>query len=209
MSSLPEHLQSAAVGRERLPREVVAEYQRDRILSAATAVFAERGYPATTIDQIVAAAHVGVGSFYEHFQNKEDCFIAAYEGVVASVRAEILAAASDREPWSEQLVAGLRALLEAIEADPAAARLALVEVHAAGEAALAQHSRNLDEVAELLRARRTQGGVSVDLPQSLEFATAGGLSWYLQERIAAGGAAKATNLLPELLEIVAEPYLVA
>jgi AcrR family transcriptional regulator len=208
MSSLPKHLQSAAVGRERLPREVVAEYQRDRILVAATAVFAARGYPAATIDQIVAAAHVGVGSFYEHFHNKEDCFIAAYERVVASVRAEILAAAAEQGPWSEQLVAGLRTLLEAVEADPAAARLALLEVHAAGETVLARHAHHLDEVAELLRSRRSRG-VSVDLPQSLELATAGGLSWYLQEQIAAGRAGKATDLLPELLEIVAEPYLVA
>jgi AcrR family transcriptional regulator len=209
MASLPDHLQSTAVGRERLPREIVAGYQRDRILLAATGVFAERGYPGATIDQIVAAAQVGVGSFYEHFENKEACFIAAYDRVAASVRGAVIAASSEPGLWSERLVAGLRALLEAIEADPAAARLVLVEVHTAGEAALAHHARHLDEVADALRAGRSRGGASVGLPQSLEFATAAGLSWYLQERIAAGAAARANTLLPELLEIVAEPYLVA
>jgi AcrR family transcriptional regulator len=209
MASLPDHLQSSAVGRARLPREVVAEHQRERILVAATGVFAGRGYPGATIDQIVAAAHVGVGSFYEHFENKEACFIAAYDRVAASVRAAVLAGARGHRPWGEQLVAGLRALLEGIEADPAGARLALVEVHTAGEAVLAHHAHHLDEVAEALRAGRSQGGASVDLPQSLEFATVGGLSWYLQERIAAGDAASASALLPELLEIVAEPYLAA
>lgn len=209
MAPLPDHLQSTAVGRERLPREVVAGYQRERILAAATGVFAERGYPGATIDQIVAAAHVGVGSFYEHFENKEACFVAAYDRAASSVRVAVLSAASAQGTWSEQLVAGLRALLEAIEADPAAARLALVEVHAAGETVLAHHARHLDEVAEVLRAGRSQGGIAADLPQSLEFATVGGLGWYLQERIAAGDAARATTLLPQLLEIVAEPYLVA
>lgn len=209
MASLPDHLQPAPVGRERLSREVVASYQRDRILLAATVVFAERGYHGTTIDQIVAAAHVGVGSFYEHFENKEACFLAAYDRVIATLREAVLAGAPDAGPWGERLVAALQALLGAIEADPAAARLAFVEVHSAGEAGLSHHERNLEEVTEVLRAGRAQGGVAADLPQSLEFATVGGLTWYLQQRIEAGDAAAASNLLPELLEIVAEPYLVA
>jgi AcrR family transcriptional regulator len=209
MASLPDHLQPTPIGRERLSREVVASYQRDRILLAATAVFAERGYHGTTIDQIVAAAHVGVGSFYEHFENKEACFVAAYDRVALALRDGVLAATSDDGPWRERLAAALRALLEAIEADPAAARLALVEVHSAGEAVLSHYERNLEEATEMLRVGRAQGSVSADLPQSLEFATVGGVSWYLQQRIEAGDATAASALLPELLEIVAEPYLAA
>ena len=209
MASLPDHLQPAPVGRERLSREVVASYQRDRILLAATAVFAERSYHGTTIDQIVAAAHVGVGSFYEHFENKEACFVAAYDRVIVALRDGVLTGTPDGGPWGERLAAALQALLGAIEADPAAARLAFVEVHSAGEAVLSHHERNLEEVTEVLRVGRAQGSVSADLPQSFEFATVGGLTWYLQQRIETGDAAAASTLLPELLEIVAEPYLAA
>lgn len=209
MASLPEHLRPDPVGRERLPREVVAEHQRDRILDAATGVFAERGYQGATVDHIVAAAHVGVGSFYERFDNKGACFVAAYDRIAAAARARIVAALPAEAPWGESLVAGLGALLAAIEADPAAARLGLVEVHAAGPAALARHERNLDEAAAALRGGRAQGDVGADLPESLEFATVGGISWYLQQRLAAGEADEATALLPDLLEIVSEPFLVA
>jgi len=209
MASLPEHLRPSPVGRERLPREVVAEHQRDRILRAATEVFAERGYQGATVDQIVAAAHVGVGSFYERFENKGACFVAAYDRVAIAVRERIVAALAGDARWGERLVASLRALLTAIEASPAAARLALVEVHTAGPTALAHHERNLDEAAAALRAGRAKGDVAADLPPSLEFATVGGLSWYLQQRIAAGEAGEATALLPDLLEIVSEPFLAA
>lgn len=209
MASLPEHLRQNPVGRERLPREVVAAHQRDRILAAATEVFAERGYQATTVDHIVAAAQIGVGSFYEHFENKGACFVAAYDRVVAAAREGIAAALPARGAWSERLVVGLQALLTQVEADPAAARLAFVEVHAAGPAALARHERNLDEAAAALRAGRVEGGVAADLPEALEFATVSGLSWYLQQRIAAGEAGEASALLPGVLEIVSEPYLIA
>lgn len=209
MASLPEHLRPSPVGRERLPRGVVAEHQRDRILDAATEVFAARGYKAATVDHIVAAARVGVGSFYEHFDNKGACFAAAYDRIAAVTRARIVAALPVKAPWGERLVACLGALLAAIEADPAAARVALVEVHAAGPDALARHERNLDEAAAALRGGRTQGDVAADLPESLEFATVGGLSWYLQQRIGAGDAGAATALLPDLLEIVSEPFLAA
>lgn len=209
MASLPEHLRPSPVGRERLPREVVAEHQRDRILTAATEVFAERGFQAATVDHIVAAAHVGVGSFYERFDNKEACFVAAYDRVADDARERIAAALPSGEAWGERLVAGLRALLVAIESDPAAARVALVEVYAAGPVALARHQRNLDAAAVALRGGRAEGGVAADLPRSLEFATVGGLSWYLQQRIEAGEAGEATALLPDVLEIVSGPLFVA
>lgn len=209
MASLPEHLRQSPVGRARLPREVLAEHQRDRIVRAATEVFAERGYRGATVDHIVAAARVGVGSFYERFDNKGACFLAAYDGIVAAARERIGAALAPEGTWGERLVAGLRALLAAIEAGPAAARVALVEVHTAGPTALEHHRRNLDDAAAALRAGRAEGGVAADLPQTLEFATIGGLSWYLQQRIAAGEAGRASALLPDVLEIVSEPYLVA
>jgi len=80
------------VGRTKLPREVMKSHRRERVLDAATEVFAKRGYPATTVDRIVAAGKVGVGSFYAHFDGKEDCFLAVYDRIVADARERISAA---------------------------------------------------------------------------------------------------------------------
>jgi len=192
-----------AVGREPLPREVLAEHQRERILEAAVEVFAARGYQGTTVDHLVAAGHIGVGSFYDQFANKEECFLAAYERVESSWRGRIASAIPADETWPRRLAAALAALLEAIEEEPPAARLALVEVQAAGARALAEHDRTLDEVAELLRQGREHSAVPEQLPATLEVATVGGLAWFLQQRIVGDEATE----LPEVLEVVAAPYL--
>jgi AcrR family transcriptional regulator len=198
---------STPVGREPLPREVLAEHQRERVLAAATEVFAKRGFQGTTVDHIVHAAHIGVGSFYSLFDGKEDCFLAAYDRVATAGRARMMAAIPADAPWPRQLAAGLQALLAEIEAEPFAARIGLVEVQTAGAKALAHHERNLDEAAELLRGGREHSPVPDELPATLEFATVGGLTWFLQQRISLGETADATALLPEVLEIAAEPYL--
>ena len=198
---------STPVGRDPLPREVLAAHQRERVLAAATEVFAKRGYLGTTVDHVVSAAHIGVGSFYSLFHRKEDCFLAAYDRVAAAGRERMLAAIAPDAPWPQQLAAALRGLLELIEAEPFAARIALVEVQTAGATALAHHERNLDEAAELLRGGRAHSPVADELPATLEFATVGGLTWFLQQRISLGETSDAAKLLPEVLEIVAEPYL--
>lgn len=207
MATLPEHLMPAPVGRDRLPREVLAEHQRRRVLDGAVEVFAKRGYQGTTVDHIVSAAKIGVGSFYSLFDGKEDCFLAAYDRIVAEGRERIAVELPRDGSWAARMVAGLRALLEMVEEQPFAARIALVEVQTAGATALSRHERNLDQAADLLREGRAHSPVPDELPATLEFATVGGLTWFLQQRIGAGETGEASKLLPEVLEIVVEPYL--
>lgn len=206
MDSLPEHLLPVPVGRGRLPREVMQEHQRARVLDAAIEVFAKRGYQGTTVDHIVSAGKVGVGSFYSLLGGKQDCFLAAYRLIVGEGRLRIEEAIPTDAAWPDQLLIGLRVLLELIEEQPLAARIALVEVQTAGEQALAEHARTLDEAASLLRSGREASPFGDELPETLEFATVGGLTWFLQQRIAAGQT-DAAALLPEVLEVVVEPYL--
>ncbi|MFL5897848.1 MAG: TetR/AcrR family transcriptional regulator [Solirubrobacterales bacterium] len=206
MESLPEHLLPVPVGRQRLPKEVMQEHQRTRVLEAATEVFAKRGYQGTTVDHIVSAGRIGVGSFYSLFGGKQECFLAAYGRIVGEGRLRIEEAIPSDAAWPDRLLVGLRVLLELIEEQPLAARIALVEVQTAGKEALAEHARNLDQTAELLRSGREASSFGDELPATLEFATVGGLTWFLQQRIAAGET-DAEALLPDVLEIVAEPYL--
>jgi AcrR family transcriptional regulator len=207
MASPPEHLTPSPIGQEPFPREVVVEHQRDRVLQAAIEVFAKRGYRGATVGTLVSAARVGVNSFYSLFEGKEDCFLAVYDKVVAESRQRMAAAANLEPSWPQQAATALRTLLELIEEKPLAARVALIEVHSAGPLARARHERDLDTVADLLRAGREHSSVATELPGTLEYATVGGLAWLLQQRIAGGEAAEISRLLPEVLEIVVEPYL--
>lgn len=195
------------VGRHSLPREVMEAHQRDRILAVATEVFAKRGYRSTTVDHIVAAAKIGVGSFYELFDNKEDCLLRAYDRVVAHGRERIAAAVPADRPWPERAAAVLRALLELIAAEPSSARLALVVVQTGGAEALARYESTLDGVVPLLRRGREASPVAGELPDSLEDAIVGGLAWFLQQRVETAEAGSAEQPLPELLRLVIEPYL--
>jgi AcrR family transcriptional regulator len=207
MASLPDHLSPAPVGRERLPRTVMEEHQRSRVLAAAAETIAKRGYNSTTVDHIVAAAGIGVGTFYDLFENKQDCFLRAYERILAAARERIAAAIPRDRPWSEQACAALRETLALIVAQPLDARLALVEIQTAGPKGLARYEATLDEIAPCLRRGRDSSPLADELPATLETATVGGILWLLQQRILEGEVDGLEALLPELTGIVVEPYL--
>jgi AcrR family transcriptional regulator len=197
---------AAPAGRRPLSREVIAGHQRDRVLTAATEVIAKRGFNATTVDHIVSAAGIGVGTFYDLFDNKEDCFLQAYDRIVAEAQERIAVQIPAERPWSEQACAGLRALLELIAERPLDARLTLVEVQTAGPRALARYEETIDAAIPWFAQGRAESPVAEDLPDRFEEATIGGLAWILQQRLAEGGFEAGETNLRDVLEIAVEPY---
>jgi AcrR family transcriptional regulator len=172
------------------PRGVLATSQRDRILDATEELIAERGSPETTIEAIVKVAGVSSVTFYEHFKDKEECFAAAFDRAVEELRAAIPAELSG-PGWERQALA---ALLEAIDAEPARARLCFVEAQRGGPLLRARYEAALDAVA-------------AELSDSLGQAIVGGLAWLLRERLELGGGEGVRDLLPRMSEIVLDPYL--
>ncbi len=206
MADLPDALSKKPAGKERVPKEVMAEHQRDRVLSAAIEVFAERGYPGTTVDHIVTEAKIGVGNFYNLFGGKEDCFLQAYDRAVDQAKGEIEAAVPAEAEWPLQAREALRALLSQIEAEPLRARLTLVEVQTVGTKGLRRYEQTLEAVAELLRRGRAVSPAA-ELPKRLEEAVAGGLAWFLQQLVITGELGDLNERLDEAMEIVVEPYV--
>lgn len=207
MATLPDALSRKPAGKERVPKEVMAEHQRDRVLTAAIEVFAKRGYPGTTVDHIVSVAKIGVGNFYNLFGGKEECFLQAYDRAVESAREQIVEAVPADAEWPVRAREALRALLSAIEADPLRARLALVEVQTAGPKGLARYEKTLEAVTPLLREGRDSSPVADELPKRLEEAIAGGLAWFLQQRVVVGKLGDLDERLSDAMEIVVEPYV--
>jgi AcrR family transcriptional regulator len=190
-----------------LPREIRLAHQRLSVLDAATRVFAKRGYPGTTVDHLVAAARVGYASFYEFFAGKEDCFLQDFDLILEEGRERIEAAIPPDAPQPEKVAVALRTLLDLIAEEPLRARVALVEAQTAGSMALARYEAGLDRAVPELRRCRDASPLAAELPPTLELATLGGAVWFLQQRIVLGEAGDATALLPELAEIVLEPYV--
>jgi len=175
---------------EERPRGPVAATQRERILTATERLIAEKGATGATIEGIVALAGVSSVTFYEHFNDKEACFVAAFDRAVGELRAAVPAEPSGPDQ-ARQVLAGL---LRAIDADPARARLCFVEAQRGGRQLRAHYEAALDAVA-------------VELPDSLGQAIVGGLAWLLRERLELGGGEGVQDLLPRMTEIVLDPYL--
>ncbi len=207
MAGLPEDLLTVPKGRHGLPANVVAAHQRERLLAATIELVAKRGYRGTSVDHIVKAARVGYTAFYELFADKEDCFVAAFERIAAETREALVAAVPADLPWPEQIHAGLATLVELIVADRARARVALVEVQAAGPAAFARYEAATEGAVAKLREGRAFGGKAAQLSDTLEETIIGGIVWILHQRLVKGEAEKVEGMLGELTQIALGPYL--
>ncbi|HWO84740.1 MAG TPA: TetR/AcrR family transcriptional regulator [Solirubrobacterales bacterium] len=205
--TLPGPLAKQPVGRTRLSRATVEEHQRERILTAAIAVFAKRGFQQTSIDNIVAAAKTSVGSFYGLFKGKGDCFLHCYERIVSRARRDIEALLPEDAGWPERASAALGGILGLLEEDPMAARIVFVEAQTAGCEGLARYEQTIDSVLPALRGGRSLSAGGESLPANLEEATAAGVAWLLHERLVSGSGAGSRELLPELAAIVIGPYV--
>lgn len=149
----------AAVGRQYAGKSVAdrRSEQRERILLAARDVFATRGYAGAAVDDIVAQARVSRTTFYVFFENKEECLLAVYrlglERIGAAV-AEAAARTDEQGLTPPQLIrAEVQATLAAYAADPALARVVLIEIVGATPAAERLHARARSAAAKIIQQR--------------------------------------------------------
>ena len=92
-------------GPQALPPEEVAADQRERLYEALIKAINERGFVATTISDLVAGAGVSRRSFYEHFENKEECLLATYDTLIGRLTARIVEAYDPKDEWTGQIEA--------------------------------------------------------------------------------------------------------
>ena len=192
-------------GSHGLDRELVVASQRTRLLEAVGRAVADKGYAGATIDDIVRGAGVSKKTFYEHFRDKEDCFLAAYEAAAGELFERVRAAQDEPGDWLERARAGIRAYLRWLAGDPALARVFLIEVAAAGPRAAACRERLRDRYAELTRdterhARNERPGLPV-LPDELVHALVAATDAVVVRRIRESGAEALPELEPILLRL--------
>lgn len=191
-------------GRHGLPREFIAENQRERLLNGVVEAVAEHGYNETTIARIAEAAKISRRTFYEHFEGKEECFLAAYEMIDAHVRTAMLAAGEPDGPWPERVRQRLAALLEVLDRDAAVARFYLVEPLVAGGDLAARYRDAMQLLAETIRPEPGLADLDVEVRDQ---ALMGGVTTLISRRLRADDASRLEELLPDLVELVLAPYL--
>jgi len=185
----------------------VTESQRNRIHQAMVKVVSERGYPETRVVDVIGVAGVSRKTFYELFDSKEDCFLAAYDVLLENLLGEATNAFESNADatWAERVCAALELLLEHLSRHPDEARFAIVEVLAAGPKALARRDAALRQFTGFLESGRSQ--TTVDLPGITSVAVAGGVNELLYSEILHGAVTRLPSRLPDLMFWITLPFL--
>jgi AcrR family transcriptional regulator len=195
-------------GVRRLPPELIRAIQRERLLGAMLNATAELGYLETNVQDVIDRAGVSRPTFYEHFSNKEDCFLCAFDSSAERLRKLVHSAANGGgDVWRDRVRCGLEALLGFANSEPDTARTLVVEARAASETAVRRRvelldgfARCLDEEArELLPASRPKTAVTAS-------GIVGGVESLLYSRLCKQEYDQLDALLPALMYFVVLPY---
>lgn len=201
-------------GRSRLPAPAVQASQRERLLRAAVAAIADKGYPDVTVADIVRRAKVSRAAFYLHFRSREDCFLAATRrggqllfGHVLEAARAAAEDAPDEAPDEAALRAGCRAFLGFLADEPAFARVFYIDMPAAGPVAVERlqdaGSRFAEINAKWHRRARTRHPDWPAVPDEAYQALAGATA----ELIRSWVSADKTEALPELEDTLVALHL--
>jgi AcrR family transcriptional regulator len=189
-----------------LPGDLVKAVQRERLLAAMIEVVTEVGYNTLTVQNVLTRAGISRPTFYEQFEDKEDCFLAAFDAAAGRMREHIEAAAAEAAPgWRAQLRGGIAGLLRFIDEEPAEARTVIVEARASSAAGLQRRDGLLDHFAACIDAL-----VREDLDQVPSAIAAagvvGGIESVLYARMQKGETENLDALLPSLIYFAVLSY---
>jgi AcrR family transcriptional regulator len=208
VSDSPEDLRRWRLprGRHGLPRELVERSQRERLLAAVVKVTVAKGYEATTVGDILGEAGVGRESFYELFDDKLDCMLAAHKLLIDDLEERVRAAYIDDDPWPERMRRALEATLDWFAADPDAAHFTLVELSTVGPAFRPRFQAEYARAIALLEEGRSADAPEPALAQAYSLAV-GTILARIYEEVVLERAAELPRLLPDLTYELLVPFV--
>jgi AcrR family transcriptional regulator len=186
---------------------VIARSQRERLLEAAIRVVAAKGYAATTVADLTREAGISRTTFYAMFDDKEGCFLAAYDGIVDVLVRRVAAAYESEEEWPRRARAGLAALLEALAEEPDVARLALVDVGSAGPAAQRRFRAAMQRLTPFFDEGRDFAPDGRSLPANTSRMAIGAVAGLIADELTEERAENLPGLLSDVLFATLVPYI--
>jgi AcrR family transcriptional regulator len=176
----------------------------ERILRALAAVVAEKGYPDTTVAEIVERAQTSQRTFYEHFNNKEDAIVAALDSGSAHMLASALPAFRRAPDWQHAVHDTIEAMFAFGAEEPEYARMGGVEMYAAGKRALDQREIVTEGMEGLLAPGYE---LKPDTPPIAAEAVGGALYSLLYDHVNKKGPETLPDLVPTLVYVTLAPFL--
>jgi AcrR family transcriptional regulator/DNA-binding MarR family transcriptional regulator len=203
---------SVAVGRARpgrgeVPRARVVEIQRTRLLGAALSAVDELGYAGATVAHVTSRARVSRRTFYDLFDNREDCLLEALEAVVERVGDELAALELDGVAWRERVRMGLWTVLSFFDREPVLARVCVVQALRGGPRVLERRERVLMGLASAIDEGRLEGARTVECPPLTAEGLVGAAFAIVYGRLLRGDGELLTSVFGELMGMIVLPYL--
>jgi AcrR family transcriptional regulator len=184
----------------------VARSQRTRLISATAEVTMQKGYAATKVDDIVAAARVAKPVFYQYFRDKQHAFLEAQQFPTQYILDRCAEAYFTVDEWPERVWRCFQTLLELIVSNPALSHLRLVECYAAGPEAI----RRAEDITRSFTMFMQEGyryrEEGASLPRLTSQAIAGAFFEIVQRQVAEGRFATLQAHLPQLTYLALAPF---
>ncbi|WCB92491.1 hypothetical protein DSM104299_01187 [Baekduia alba] len=197
-------------GRHGLSRAFIASNQRERLLDAIANVVAEKGYAGTRVADITEYAGVSRKTFYELFTDKEDCFLAAYDAITQLLMGRMakgLLAVADAS-WEDRVSALLGEFLRFLAAEPAFARMCIVEVLGSGPKGLARRDAAIEAFFPVVdQIPRSQPGAERWLSETTPMFVTGGILEVVYAAIRRGEVETLPDLEADLTRLAFRAYL--
>jgi AcrR family transcriptional regulator len=190
-------------------REGVGEYQRARMLRAMVEVSRERGAGNVTVAHVVARSGVSRRTFYELFDNLQECFLAAFDQAVERASVPVVEAYERSGRWREKVRGALVALLVFLEDEPGLGALMVVDALGAGPGALERRASVLEVLIDAIdRGKEEIGPGKRTLPTRLVAeGVVGSVFAVLHARLLEQDREPLTSLLNPLMAMIVLPYL--
>jgi AcrR family transcriptional regulator len=192
-------------GPSRVPPEVVAATQRDRLFDGLVHTVAEKGYASARVSDICQAAGVTRPAFYALFEGKDDAFLATYRHGTGVLLRLMEGAYREAPHWRAGARNALRILLDVLASVPAFATMAIVEIESVGPAARRERDQLLARFNQFF-ADAPPGPAQV-LPEELVGSVVGGIYATIYRYVAADRVAELPHLLPVLTYFTMVPFL--
>lgn len=200
----------------------VAEMQRRRLLLAFSEVLAENGFEGAGVGRVCKRSRVSRRTFYDLFQDREACFLAAFEDAIQRISEGVLPVfqrggniqtprrggrAQGTGRWRERVRGALSVLLEFFDEQPAVARMCVVEAPKAGSGVLEYRRRVLRALAVAIDEGRAEARSSAGLASLTAEGIVGGAVSVIHERLLEEDHRPLTELLNPLMSMIVHPYL--
>ncbi len=194
-------------GGEGVPHPQVAEIQRSRLLAAAVRAVDELGYSQATVAHVTHRARVSRRTFYELFANREECLLAALEGVVDGICGELAAAGLDGLPWRERMRGGLWVILSFFDREPVLARVCVVQALRGSQRVLERREEILSGLAGVVDEGRARSSRKVECPPSTAEGLVGAGFALVYSRLLRNERAPLIGLMGDLMGMIVLPYM--